>query len=98
MTSSSSNFQLIINNALGRIQEAHKNDLLARPLASQLQHVYSPSAILAILQQQVRGLDQSHSGDDRWTRWLGPTVNILYALPGTLGEGTSLVCLRHDLA
>jgi hypothetical protein len=26
------------------------------------------------------------------TKWLNPTVNILYALSGTLGEGVGMVC------
>jgi hypothetical protein len=47
----------------------------------------SPGDILAILQQQV----QSQSRDDRWTKWLYPTVNVLYVLSATLGEGVGLV-------
>jgi hypothetical protein len=93
-SSSSNNFQLIINNALKAYEKRTKKDLLAHPLASQLQACNSPSAILAILQQQVQGLDQSRSSDDRWTKWLDPTVNILYALSATLGEGAGLVSLR----
>jgi hypothetical protein len=68
-----------------------KNDLLAHPLASKLQPCNTPSAILAVLQQQIQGLDQSRSSDDRWTRWLDPTVNVLFALSATLGEGVGLV-------
>jgi hypothetical protein len=96
-TTSSSNFQLIINNALKAYEKRTKNDLLAHPLASQLQACDSPSAILAVLQQQVQGLDHSRSGDNRWVKWLDPTVNILYALSGTLGEGVGLVSLLHEL-
>ena len=92
-TTSSPNFQLIINNALKAYEKRTKNDLLAHPLASQLQTCDSPGAILAILQQQVQGLDQSQGSDDRWTKWLDPTVNILYALSGALGEGVGLVSL-----
>ena len=92
--SSSSNFQLIINNALDAYKKRTKNDLLALPLASQLQRIDSPSAILAVLQQQLQGLDQSRISDKRWTRWLDPTVNILYSLSGTLGEGVGLVRFR----
>jgi hypothetical protein len=90
-SSSSSNFQLIINNALDAYKKRTKNDLLAHPLASKLQACNTPSAILAVLQQQIQGLDQSQSSDDRWTRWLDPTVNVLFALSATLGEGVGLV-------
>ena len=71
-----------------------KKDLLAHPLAGELEKCNSPSKILAVLHQQVQGLDQSRSNDDRWTKWLDPTVNVLYMLSETLGEGISLVSLQ----
>jgi hypothetical protein len=89
-----SNFQLIINNALNAYKKRTKKDLLAHPLVTELQSCNSPSTILAVLQQQLQGLDQSRRSDERWTRWLDPTVNVLYTLSGTLGEGVGLVCLR----
>jgi hypothetical protein len=97
--SSSSNFQLIINSALKAYEKRTKKDLLAHPLAAQLQACDSLGAILAILQQQIQGLDQSRS-DDRWTKWLDPTVNVLFSFSATLGAGVGLVspttcgCLR----
>ena len=95
--SSSNNFQLIINNALKAYEKRTKQDLLAHPLASQLQTCDSPAAILAILHQQVKGLDQSRSSDDRLTRWLDPTINVLYTLSATLGDGVGLVSLGYEL-
>ena len=92
-SNSSSNFQLIINNALDTYKKRTKNDLLAHPLAVKLQSCNTPSAILDILQQQIQGLDQSQSRDDQWTRWLDPTVNVLLALSKPLGEGVGMVCL-----
>jgi hypothetical protein len=68
-------------------------DLLAHPLASQIQVCNSPGAILAVLQQQVQGLDQSRGRDDQWTRWLDTIVNVLCALSATLGGGVGLVSL-----
>ena len=90
----SSNFQLIINNALDQYKKRTKNDLLAHPLIPELQSCNSPTAILAVLQRQLQGLDQSQRSDERWTRWLDPTVNVLYTLSGTLGEGVGLVRFR----
>ena len=95
--SSSSNFQLIFNNALKAYEKRTKNDLLAHPLAAELQDCNSPSKILAVLHQQVQGLDQSLSSDGRWTKWLDPTVNVLYMLSETLVEGISLVSLKNEL-
>jgi hypothetical protein len=90
---SSPNFQLIFNNALKAYEKRTKCDLLAHPLAAQLQACDVPSAILALIHQQVQGLHQSQRGDERLTKWLEPTVNVLYAFSTTLGEGVGLVCL-----
>jgi hypothetical protein len=89
-----SNFQLIINSALDAYKKRTKKDLLAHPLVTELESCSSPSAILAVLEQQLQGLDQSRRSDDRWTRWLDPTVNVLYTLSGTLGEGVGPVHLE----
>ena len=91
---SSSNFQLIINNALKLYEKRTKNDLLAHPLAAQLQNCGTPAAILAILQEKVQGLELSQRGDERWSKWLDPTVNVLFAFSATIGAGVSLVFRR----
>ena len=89
--SSSTNFQLIFNNALKAYERRTKKDLVAHPFAAELQSCNSPSAILAVLHQQLQGLDRSPSGDDRWTKWLDPMVNVLQTFSDVLGEGVSLV-------
>ena len=92
-TSSSPNFQLIFNNALDAYKKRTKNDLLAHPLVAQLQDCKSHSAILAVIHQQFQQFHQSQEGGERLTKWLDPTVKVLYSLSETLGEGVSLVCL-----
>ena len=92
-TTASSNFQLVINNALDNYKKCTKNDLISHPLTIQLQSCNSPSGILAVLHQQVRELDQSRSSDERRSRWLDPTVNVIYVLSSTLAAGVGLVCL-----
>jgi len=91
--SSSPNFQLIFNNALKAYEKRTKNDLLAHPLAAQLQACDSPTTILALLHRQVEELSHSQNSDERLSKWLDPTVNVLYAFSATLGEGVGLVCL-----
>ena len=91
-TTASSNFQLIINNALDNYKKYTKNDLTTHPLTAQLQSCNSPGDILAILHQQIHELDQSRSTDERWSRWLDPTVNVIYVLSSTLAAGVSMVC------
>ena len=92
-TSSSPNFQLILNNALKVYERRTKNNLLAHPLVAQLQDCNSHSAILAVIHQQFQQFQQSQEGGERLTKWLDPTVKVLYSLSETLGEGVSLVCL-----
>ncbi|KAH9007384.1 hypothetical protein EDB83DRAFT_2532779 [Lactarius deliciosus] len=90
-TTASSRFQDIFNAALKSYQKQTKKDLIAHPLASQLQSCDSISAILDVLQDQVREFDQAHNGDERLTKWLIPTVNVLYAFSAAVSELVSLV-------
>ena len=92
-TAASSNFQANFQAALKSYQKQTKKDLIAHPLASQLQDCDSTNAIFAILQDQIREFDKSHSGDERLTKWLGPTVNVLNAFSATVSGGVSLVSL-----
>ena len=90
---SSSNFQPIFNAAIQLYQKKTKKDLIAHPLVSQLQSCHSSSEILAVLQDQARELDKSRSSDERLTKWLSPTVNVLCAFSATVSGGVSLVGL-----
>ena len=90
-TSSKSRFQDIFQAALKSYQKQTKKDLLAHPLASQLQSCDSTAAILAILHDQVRQFEKNSASDERLTKWLGPTVNVLNAFSATVSGGVSLV-------
>ena len=92
-TATSSSFQVIFQAALKSYRKQTKEDLLTHPLASQLQSCESTTAILAILQDQVREFDKSRSGDERLAKWLGPTVNVLNAFSATVSGGVSMVRL-----
>ncbi|KAI9449206.1 hypothetical protein BJY52DRAFT_1215999 [Lactarius psammicola] len=89
--SSPSNFHATFYAALKTYEDKMKNDLLVHPLMAQLQTCNSPTDILAILCTQVQQFEQSMRNDDKLTRWLNPTVNILYAFSTVLGEGVGLV-------
>ncbi|KAF8497783.1 hypothetical protein F5888DRAFT_1906567 [Russula emetica] len=89
-SASSSNFQLIFDNALKAYEKRTKKGLLTHPLAAQLQRCNSPSSILDILQEQVQELNQSQRRNERWTRWLDPTVKVLHAFSETLGKSVTL--------
>ncbi|KAF8258094.1 hypothetical protein EI94DRAFT_1755724 [Lactarius quietus] len=87
----SSRFQAIFQAAVTSYQKQTKKDIHAHPLASQLQSCDSTAAILNILQDQVREFDKSRSGDERLTKWMGPTVNVLVAFSATVSGGVGLV-------
>ena len=90
-TSTSSNFQLVFNNALKAYKKRTKKDPLAHPLADRLETCDSANSILTVLREQVQELNESQSSN---TKWLGPTVNVLHAFSETLGEGVGSVCFR----
>ncbi|KAH9055850.1 hypothetical protein EDB83DRAFT_2316187 [Lactarius deliciosus] len=87
---SSMDFEKIFGAALEAYKKQTKKDIASHPLATQLQSCDSPSAILAILRAQVQTFEQSQSADERLTKWLDPTVHVLYAFSATLGEGVGL--------
>ena len=91
--STSSNFQLILDNALKAYKKCTKKDLLNHPLAGRLQACDSPSSILTVLQEQLQELNASQRSNERLTKWLDPTVKVLHAFSETLGEGVGLVSI-----
>ncbi|KAN0141731.1 hypothetical protein V8E53_000193 [Lactarius tabidus] len=88
---SSTDFETIFRAALDLYKDQTKNDIASHPLATQLQSCNSPSAILSVLQVQVQAFDQSQSGDEKWTKWLDPTVNVLYGFSAALGNAFGVV-------
>ena len=93
-SSSSSNFQAIFSAAVKAYEKRTKKDLLTHPLVCQLQACNSPSSILAVLQGQVDDLDHVRESDERLTKWLTPTVNVLLTFSATIGGGVSLVRVK----
>ena len=92
--SSSSDFQAIFSASVKAYEKQTNKDLLAHPLACQLQACNSPASILALLQGQVDDLDQVRERDRRLTKWLTPTVNVLLTFSATIGGGVSLVRVK----
>ena len=90
---SAASIQPIINNALKAYEKRTKIDLLTHPLALELQACNSSVTILAVLHQKIQGLEQSRSSSDRRTKWLDPTVEVMYTLSTALEGRASLVSL-----
>jgi hypothetical protein len=93
-STSRSNFAFIFNAALETYKRKTKEDLASHPLLPSLQSCDSPDAILAVLRQQIPAFSQSQSGEDGLTKWVTPTINVLYSFSATLGGGVGLVSIR----
>jgi hypothetical protein len=91
---SRSNFVSIFNAALETYKRITKNDLASHPLLPSLQPCDSPEAILTVLREQIPVFSQSQNGDNGLTKWVAPTVNVLYAFSTMLGQGVGLVNIK----
>jgi hypothetical protein len=94
----STNFETIIAAALEEYKRKTKQDIASHPLAAELKSCESTSAILAILRAQVQTFDKSQCADEKLTKWLDPTVNVLYAFSAILGDAVGLVTARVQAA
>jgi hypothetical protein len=86
-----SNFIPIFNAALDEYKRRTGQDLRTHTFAAAFDACNSPDTILNIFQRQAQAFDRFRKGDEKLMRWLTPTVNVLFTLSGTLGEGIGLV-------
>lgn len=93
-TSTPSNFQPILDDALNAYEKRMKNDILKNPLAGRLQACNSPDSILIVLKDLVKELN----GSQRNMEWLDTTVNVLHAFSEPLGQVVGSVCFRTNLS
>ncbi|KAH9008479.1 hypothetical protein EDB84DRAFT_92310 [Lactarius hengduanensis] len=90
-SSSTPNFHPIFEKTLKEYKKKTGKELSTHPLAEEINGCSSIEAILTVLQGKANELNQSQSSDERLTKWLTPTVNVLNALSSTLGEGVGTV-------
>ena len=93
-STSHSNFQSIFDSALEKYKHKTKEDLTSHPLLPRLESCDSPEAILTVLRDQIPGFSESQNGDDGLTKWVTPTVNVLYTFSDTIGQGIGLVSIN----
>jgi hypothetical protein len=91
---SSSPFKSILDAALIEYKTKTGNDLTNNPLAKELQVCESAEAVLDIIQREAKAFDKFKDGDRRLMKWIGPSVDVLYAISGTLGQGIGIVRIR----
>ena len=90
-TSSTSNIQLIIDDALSEYTRVTGTDLSNNPFVTTLEQSNSPDAILRLLQDRENAFKEYRDGDRRLTSCLTPAVKVLQAFSGIMGQAASLV-------
>jgi hypothetical protein len=90
-TSSTSNFQLIINAALADYTKMTGTDLSKTPFASAIQQSNSLEATLQLLHEREKSFKEYREGNRKLINCLTPSVKIFQALSGILGEAVNLV-------
>jgi hypothetical protein len=89
-TTSHSNFQLIIIDALADYADQTGIDLSQNPFVEELQEANTPDAILEWLQERQKSFKEYRDGNRRLISYLSPAVRVLHAFSGILGEAVSL--------
>jgi len=94
-SASRSNFLPIFNATLESYKRKTKRDLASHPLLPSIQSCDSPEAVLTVFREQFPAFSRSqNNNDDRnATKWVTPTVNVLYSLSQTTGLGVGLVSI-----
>ena len=90
-STSLSDFASLFNAALEAYKRKTKKDLASHPLLPSFQSCDSCDAVLIVLREQIPAFNESQNGDDGLTKWIAPTVNVLYSFSATLGGVVGLV-------
>ena len=90
---SSSDYEVIFDNALKAYKKKTGRDLASDPLLHRLETCNSSDSVLTLLRQQIPGFDGSGSNDERLTKWVNPVVNVLCNFATTISGVVTLVSL-----
>ena len=91
----SPNFDTIYTAALDAYKKKTKKDIASHPLAAQLQSCDSSNAILTVLRAQVQANDKAQNTDEKWTKWLDPTVNVVSAFSAVFNVAGPVITSRQ---
>ncbi|KAH9081537.1 hypothetical protein EDB83DRAFT_2547462 [Lactarius deliciosus] len=80
------NFKVIFEAALEAYKKKTKQSIESHSLFTQLKTCDSPDTVLDLLRGQV-----NPDADEGFKKWLNPTINVLCAFSGTLGEGVGVI-------
>ena len=81
-----------MSRALHEYKNKTGEELLDRPLATEVRRCDSVDAIKAIFQGQAKAFQQFRDGDHRLMKWIDPVVDVLYTFSDTLGGVAGMVC------
>ena len=88
---SSSHFKSILDAALSEYKSQTGNDLTSNSLAKEIQGCESTEAVLDIIQREAMAFDKFRDGDKGLMKWISPSVDVLYTISATLGQGVGMV-------
>jgi len=91
LSTSCPNFDSILTSAFQAYKKETGKDITSHPLAAELKTCHSPDAILTVLRAKIPALDRPQGSNERFDKWLIPTINVLYSFSSVLGEGIGLV-------
>jgi hypothetical protein len=92
VATTSISYQSIFEKAIEAYNKKTRKDLRSHPLLAKLQSCDSPDTVLRVLREQVPGFDpyQPKTTDERLTKWLNSTVNVLCTFSGVIGGSIGL--------
>jgi hypothetical protein len=93
-TTSLSNFRIVINAALDEYTKQTQIDLTQNSFTYKLQQTDSPDDVLELFRERAKEFKEYRDGNRKLINFLKPTVHVLHALSGTLGESITLVSCR----
>jgi hypothetical protein len=80
-----------LDAALSEYKDRTKIDLSDNWLAREVQGCESAEAVLDIIQREAKAFDKFRGGNKRLMKWIGPSVDVLYTISATLGQGVGMV-------
>ena len=95
---SSSHFKSILDAALSEYKSKTGNELTNNSLAKEIQGCESAEAVLDIIQREAKAFDKFRDGDKGLMKWIGPSVDVLYTISATLGQGVGTVRIMKRFA
>ena len=89
-----SNFPSILD-AVDKYAKQTGINLMENPFADKVKGCDSPSAILSLLQENVKAFKDYRDNKQKFINCINPVVKFVHAFSGVLGEAAGLVGRNH---